>query len=354
MGDRGTGPCRGRVETFCLPGKSGLDRRLQVARLLRQNWNMHGNLEGQSGHGRVPICRQIAAVFLPIYHNHVSISTPTWKLKPSEFRRVIVIVSTAKQPADASHHRTSARSDPPCRGLTSGRFLCAFKDICLTRLSSTSFFLFRKPNFLIMPRPRPFRKNTNRNSTTQLSWSHEDIMNNAAPQSPSRSSLRGRNTGFPESFCGLRNTTLPHPDANLSPDAVLTEDDVSVGRALARHRASFMVDRKPSPAALRLGEPLVSDHDFCASPASMTGSSGSSNSNNDKQFATLGTLALASLRSADHLAKPPPESRSSHDGGDSVVMSSEEGGSSAGNSPTRPSRSNVKGRRSFLRRLAHR
>ncbi|KAL2262281.1 hypothetical protein VTK26DRAFT_1873 [Humicola hyalothermophila] len=53
-------------------------------------------------------------------------------------------------------------------------------------------------------------------------------------------SLRNRDTGFPEGFCGTRNTTLPHPEANLSPNACITEDDVSPLRALTRHRMTFL------------------------------------------------------------------------------------------------------------------
>jgi len=52
-------------------------------------------------------------------------------------------------------------------------------------------------------------------------------------------SVRYRDTGFPEPFCGTRNTSLPHPDAKIGPDAFITEDDVNVTRALLRHRMTF-------------------------------------------------------------------------------------------------------------------
>jgi hypothetical protein len=49
-----------------------------------------------------------------------------------------------------------------------------------------------------------------------------------------------RDTGFPEPFNGQRNTTLPHPDANLSPNATISQDDVAVARVLSRTRNSFL------------------------------------------------------------------------------------------------------------------
>ncbi|KAK0635754.1 hypothetical protein B0T17DRAFT_503259 [Bombardia bombarda] len=67
--------------------------------------------------------------------------------------------------------------------------------------------------------------------TTQL---HESI-------SPTSSSFRHRDTGFPEGFCGHRNTSLPHPDA--IPDATITEDDINVRHARARHRMSFQANK---------------------------------------------------------------------------------------------------------------
>lgn len=75
---------------------------------------------------------------------------------------------------------------------------------------------------------------------------------------------RSRNTGFPEPFCGSkshslappsrgthtdkkaidRNTTLPHPDANTSPDACISQDDISVSRVHSRQRRSFLAKNK--------------------------------------------------------------------------------------------------------------
>ncbi|KAF5674346.1 hypothetical protein FHETE_2981 [Fusarium heterosporum] len=49
-----------------------------------------------------------------------------------------------------------------------------------------------------------------------------------------------RDTGFPEPLNSLRNTTLPHPDADLSPNACITQEDIDPDRALMRTRRSFL------------------------------------------------------------------------------------------------------------------
>lgn len=79
------------------------------------------------------------------------------------------------------------------------------------------------------------------------SWSSEQSSDQTTmtsfPQSPTStvSSRPGsRDTGFPEPFNGDRNTTLPHPEANLSPDACITADDISVAKVLHRSRRSFL------------------------------------------------------------------------------------------------------------------
>ncbi|PHH70118.1 hypothetical protein CDD82_7335 [Ophiocordyceps australis] len=49
-----------------------------------------------------------------------------------------------------------------------------------------------------------------------------------------------RDTGFPEPFdCG-RTTTLPHPEADLSPNATISSHDVGVEHVLKRQRLSFL------------------------------------------------------------------------------------------------------------------
>ncbi|KAK2019131.1 hypothetical protein LZ32DRAFT_653293 [Colletotrichum eremochloae] len=88
-----------------------------------------------------------------------------------------------------------------------------------------------------------------------------------APRSPSTKSQASlRDTGFPEPFNGERNTTLPHPDANLSPDAVISQDDINGQRVTARTRRSFLQKHRrtishgvitPQMAALYSQEVLV-------------------------------------------------------------------------------------------------
>ncbi|KAK4127581.1 hypothetical protein N657DRAFT_641588 [Parathielavia appendiculata] len=100
------------------------------------------------------------------------------------------------------------------------------------------------------------------------------------PQSPTQMSLRHRDTGFPESFCGSRNTTLPHPEANLSPDACITEEDVNPARALIRYRMSFMTQQSGSRSS------TFSDQTFNGSVEEGT-------------LSALGRLAINSLRTGE-------------------------------------------------------
>ncbi|KAF7563033.1 hypothetical protein G7046_g1081 [Stylonectria norvegica] len=62
-------------------------------------------------------------------------------------------------------------------------------------------------------------------------------MNPAVERRPRRKS---RDTGFPEPFNDDRNTTLPHPDADLSPNACLCEEDINPDRCLTRTHRSFL------------------------------------------------------------------------------------------------------------------
>ncbi|KAL1875922.1 hypothetical protein VTK73DRAFT_9706 [Phialemonium thermophilum] len=76
------------------------------------------------------------------------------------------------------------------------------------------------------------------------SWSSCEVMG-SLPEDPTTTSRpRRRDTGFPEPFCGNRNTTLPHPDAIVAPDASITADDIAVQRVLSRQRRSFLVKHK--------------------------------------------------------------------------------------------------------------
>ncbi|KND88981.1 hypothetical protein TOPH_06512 [Tolypocladium ophioglossoides CBS 100239] len=68
------------------------------------------------------------------------------------------------------------------------------------------------------------------------------------PSKATRSRREPRDTGFPEPFDEGRNTTLPHPEADLSPNATISHDDVAVDRALKRHRLSFLNKHKKTIA----------------------------------------------------------------------------------------------------------
>ncbi|OTA05964.1 hypothetical protein A9Z42_0067030 [Trichoderma parareesei] len=65
-----------------------------------------------------------------------------------------------------------------------------------------------------------------------------------ASQTASRKPRVSRDTGFPEPFDQFSNTTLPHPDADLSPNACITHDDLIGDYALKRKRMSFLSRNK--------------------------------------------------------------------------------------------------------------
>ncbi|KAH6899682.1 hypothetical protein B0T10DRAFT_554265 [Thelonectria olida] len=53
-----------------------------------------------------------------------------------------------------------------------------------------------------------------------------------------------RDTGFPEPFNDVRNTTLPHPDADTSGNACISQEDIDPTRALSRSHRSFLRKKK--------------------------------------------------------------------------------------------------------------
>ncbi|GAB1314982.1 hypothetical protein MFIFM68171_05192 [Madurella fahalii] len=157
-------------------------------------------------------------------------------------------------------------------------------------------------------------------------------------KSPTQMSFRERDTGFPESFCGNRNTTLRHPDAK--PDACITQEDVDPKRALLRHHHMYISQRRQEgdTSSLAHGRQL-------------------STSSDEGAITAIGRLAINSLRSAER-----PMSPWSKDA-DSIVSS--DGLSSSPDSPThlakefghRKAGSRDGGRRrgnSFISRLMHR
>ncbi|EQL02598.1 hypothetical protein G6O67_003684 [Ophiocordyceps sinensis] len=51
-----------------------------------------------------------------------------------------------------------------------------------------------------------------------------------------KSRRQPRDTGFPEPFDEGRTTTLPHPEADLSPNATISHEEIAVDRTLKRGR----------------------------------------------------------------------------------------------------------------------
>ena len=99
--------------------------------------------------------------------------------------------------------------------------------------------------------------------TNQLLNNTCETMGSLPPPSPSQLRSPSRDTGFPASFDGRRsllnhtfptqspcspvterNTTLPHPDADLSPNASISADDIAIGRVLSRQRRSFLAKHR--------------------------------------------------------------------------------------------------------------
>jgi hypothetical protein len=66
---------------------------------------------------------------------------------------------------------------------------------------------------------------------------------NANIQTPPSKEVNSRNrdTGFPEPLSNDRNTTLPHPDADTSPNATMEAPDLNLVRT--RSRRSFLHGR---------------------------------------------------------------------------------------------------------------
>ncbi|KAK3944107.1 hypothetical protein QBC46DRAFT_337842 [Diplogelasinospora grovesii] len=137
-------------------------------------------------------------------------------------------------------------------------------------------------------------------------------MGSVVPKSPTLESLRGRDTGFPEAFCGNRNTSLPHPEANLAPDACITEEDITPVKAELRlKRMSF--------------EATKSRHNRMYSDSSLPADGGI--------MSAIGKLALSSLNGAELAKHLGDNSRLSKD---ADSLASIDGTGSGGSSPVRP------------------
>lgn len=153
--------------------------------------------------------------------------------------------------------------------------------------------------------------------------------------------LRNHDTGFPEPFNGASNTTLPHPEANLSPDAFLTQDDVTFTRK-ANTRRSFRHKNKRTISHGRItpqmeamyGDVLIEeDESILESPLEGTESFTSRRSSS---IHPLGPPAIVLTNSRPTTAKD----------GDSVFSSS-----AGERSPTSSERSSKRGLFSRLRFL---
>ncbi|CAK7239727.1 MAG: hypothetical protein STHCBS139747_001162 [Sporothrix thermara] len=126
------------------------------------------------------------------------------------------------------------------------------------------------------------------------------IMNSVPPKSPTFSNRSARNydTGFPATFCGSGNTTWRHPEANTSPDACITSDDIAVDRLYSRARPSFLQNKKKR-TTLNYGKltsadlEAYSDLSSIAEIPSRTGVSTSSSSySNDSRLSKDGSENL--------------------------------------------------------------
>lgn len=143
-----------------------------------------------------------------------------------------------------------------------------------------------------------------------------------------------------------RNTTLPHPEAKVSPDACITEEDVNPARALLRYRMSFMSQQESDSRSSTL--------------QSLGLSSG------EGTFSAIGRMAINSIRAAelpglDALLNKDGDSSESSDGSsrdpDSPLHSGAEFGLPKAD-PRDAVRDPRERRRrrgsSFMRRLVHR
>ncbi|POS73002.1 hypothetical protein DHEL01_v208599 [Diaporthe helianthi] len=129
------------------------------------------------------------------------------------------------------------------------------------------------------------------------------------PHSDTSSRPRSRETGFPEPFCGSRNTTLPHPDADTSPNACISQDDVSISRVESRQRRSFRAKHKRT-----ISHGLITpEMEQMYSMVAVTSDSESASTREDlERLPTIpGTPAVG------HMARPP-----SKDGGISIASTS--------------------------------
>ncbi|KAJ6786682.1 hypothetical protein PWT90_09728 [Aphanocladium album] len=82
-----------------------------------------------------------------------------------------------------------------------------------------------------------------------------------------RTTRQPRDTGFPEPFHLERNTTLPHPDADLSPNACIGQDDVHADFVMKRSSLSFLHRSKKHKKTVSHG--VVPSH-LAATPSALS------------------------------------------------------------------------------------
>lgn len=142
-----------------------------------------------------------------------------------------------------------------------------------------------------------------------------------------------------------RNTSLPHPEAIISPDACITEEDVNPARALMRHRMSFLAQRESVSRSSTLDK-------LGLAPEESTLSAFGRLAMNSIRAAELpGLDALLSSKDGDSVESSDSSSRDP----DSPVHRGEEFGRPRPDSPDAGRKLRRRKRRgSFMRRLVHR
>ncbi|KAK3186975.1 hypothetical protein K4F52_004141 [Lecanicillium sp. MT-2017a] len=147
-----------------------------------------------------------------------------------------------------------------------------------------------------------------------------------------------RDTGFPEPFCSQRNTTLPHPEADLSPNAWIGSKEVA-NPDLKRSHRSFVHRRTKHKKTLSHGivAPSVAS---TASDMSIHVTTAEPTAQQQQQPQQL--LASPSLLS---VVETNTSQRQSREGRDSFLSARD-----AETPPTSPDQASIKSSKSILRK----
>jgi hypothetical protein len=148
----------------------------------------------------------------------------------------------------------------------------------------------------------------------------------STPPTPTRIRREDRDTGFPEPFGDNFNTTLPHPDADLSPNATISQDDLSVAQAMKRRRLSMLTKhRRTVSQASSVGGATVHGVLSIVSayiPASPVDGPGGGGDNTGPASDSSGASKMSDtyMRSSggdgDTTTSPPLSPSSQHEGGE--------------------------------------